>query len=393
MADSNRVLAQRILPAGGRTAAGWQPFASAGSSSPHYLRCAQASFERVPSLDGFRAVCIVMVMSSHFISAELFPGGLGVLVFFVVSGFLITRLLFAELRAAGRISLANFYLRRFFRLYPVIIVYTAVVILSFVASSHPVNWYEPVSALFYFANYLYAWRSMTEHAHVTGMPFVTFWSLSIEEHFYLFFPLLFLLTRGKRLVAAMIATCVGCLAIRIGIAALRPDWLSSHFFYYSDARLDSIAFGVLLACLCETERFGKLIGIVERPWVVAGALAGILLCTAIRDDWFRETLRYTILGACATIVLAAVVFSPRYRLVQLVLNWPAVRWIGVLSYSIYVWHTLLPLLVRWYMPALPRGVTAPALFALSVAIAALSYYGIERPAGALRHRFGSKTSN
>ncbi len=330
-------------------------------------------------------------MGAHFIGAQFFPGAFGVLIFFVVSGFLITRLLFAERRATGRINLGNFYLRRFFRLYPVIIVYTGVVIISFVASSHPVNWYEPASALFYFANYLDIWSPAAEHAHATAMPFGIFWTLSIEEHFYLFFPFLFLAVRGKSLIGPLVAICAVCLAIRIGFTALHPEWLASRFSAYSDARLDLIAFGVLLACLCETDRSRVIIPMLERPWVVAAALAGIVLSAAIRDDWFHEAFRTTILGACVSVILGAIVFSPRYRLVQLVLNWPAIRWIGVLSYSLYVWHAFLALLVRWYLPGLPKTAAAPLLFALSVTVAALSYYGIERPAAALRHRFGSKT--
>src|SRR5579871_6236686 len=122
-----------------------------------HLTTTRASFALVPSLDGLRAISVLLVMSSHFLSPRVFPGGLGVLVFFVVSGFLIARLLLAELNSAGSISLGNFYLRRFFRLYPVILVYAIVVITFSALNSRPLDWYEPLSALFYFANYVYAW--------------------------------------------------------------------------------------------------------------------------------------------------------------------------------------------------------------------------------------------
>lgn len=362
------------------------------SSSGLYLTRPQASFERVPSLDGLRAVSILIVMLSHFVDSQLFPGGFGVLVFFVVSGFLITRLLLAEQRNAGCISLSNFYLRRFFRLYPVVTVYAVVVTLYFIVMGYPFNFYEPTSALFYFANYFYAWKSMAPHAGMAQMPFEIFWSLSVEEHFYLFFPALFLLVQGRALILWMLAVCVLCLALRLSFAQLNPDWLKSHFFYYTDVRLDSIAFGVLLAAICETRYAGRMIGFAEHPCAVMAALVVILLCMLVRNDWFRETFRYSLLGVSITVILAAIVFSPRYAPAQIVLNWPFVRWIGALSYSLYVWHTYLPLPLHRFAPALPRSMIVPAEFVLALSVAGLSYYAIEKPAATLRHRFGSRTA-
>lgn len=368
------------------------PLAPPKSSSNLYLSRLPASFERVPSLDGLRAVSILIVMLSHFVDSHLFPGGFGVLVFFVISGFLITRLMLAEQKNAGRVDLRNFYLRRAFRLYPVVTVYTAVVVLFVVVTARPFDLYEPASALFYFANYLYAWDSMAPHAGLVKMPFTIFWSLSVEEHFYLFFPVLFVFLRGRGLVGWMAAICAVCLALRLFFAALHPEWLQSRFFYSTDVRLDSIAFGVLLAALCETHYAGRVIALLAQPAAVAAAIAVILLCMAIRNDWFRETIRYTLLAMAVTVIVAAIVFSPRYAPVQAVLNLSFVRWIGVLSYSLYVWHLLLPFLLRPVAPSLPYSATVLVDFALSLGIAALSYYVIEKPAGALRHRFGSRTA-
>ncbi|HEY6578734.1 MAG TPA: acyltransferase [Rhizomicrobium sp.] len=367
-------------------------FVPARAAPRLYLQQTRANFERVPSLDGLRAASILIVMLSHYVDSRLFPGGFGVLVFFVVSGFLITRLLFAETRNSGRVSLTNFYLRRFFRLYPVVTIYAATVVLFFVLTSRPFDWIEPGSALFYFANYLYAWSSTSAHAGATTMPFGIFWSLSVEEHFYLFFPLLFVLVRGRALVSWMVAICLACLACRVVLAAMYPEWLTSHIFYFTDVRLDSIAFGVLLAAICETPRSTRTIALLEHPFSVAAAAAAIFLCLAIRDAWFRETLRYTILGASIAVLVAAVVFSPRYAFAQVVLNSAFVRWIGMLSYSLYVWHTFLPLLLRRFAPDLPESLRVAANFALALAVAALSYYAVEKPVASLRRRVGSRTT-
>ena len=122
-----------------------------------------ARYGSVPSLNGLRACSVLVVMLSHFVNANLFPGGFGVLVFFSISGFLITRLLFAELKQSDTTNLKNFYARRILRLYPVILVYSGIVLAAYLVIGLPINLVEPLSALFYFANYLYAHYTVTTH--------------------------------------------------------------------------------------------------------------------------------------------------------------------------------------------------------------------------------------
>src|SRR4051812_17021290 len=106
-----------------------------------------ASRGHVPSLDGLRALSILLVIAAHFWAPEIVPGGLGVYVFFVISGFLITRLLLTEHKSTGRVSVTMFYARRVLRLYPALVVYIAVVILLSIATGRNYNWMEPLSAL------------------------------------------------------------------------------------------------------------------------------------------------------------------------------------------------------------------------------------------------------
>src|SRR4051812_31928291 len=108
------------------------PDAAVAAARPLFLPESRMSAQsgHIPNLDGLRAISIMIVMLSHFVNASLFPGGLGVYVFFVISGFLITRLLFGEKKNSGRISLANFYFRRALRLYPVVLVFTGVVLVT-----------------------------------------------------------------------------------------------------------------------------------------------------------------------------------------------------------------------------------------------------------------------
>ncbi|MBL8539769.1 MAG: acyltransferase [Betaproteobacteria bacterium] len=356
----------------------------------YYLTDAEMSarFGAIPCLDGLRAISILLVLFSHFVSA-IFPGGFGVLVFFVISGFLITRLLFAELKARERVSLRNFYIRRFLRLYPAIGVYTVVIVALFYFRQAPIHWPEPASALFYFANYLYAGFSI-EGKEGGTMPFSIFWSLSVEEHFYILFPAVFVAAHGnpKRLATVLVAVCIGALALRLIGAAVFPERLQTlYFMYETQFRLDSLAVGVLVAVLCEANRGRDLVRRLARPLPIAIAAAVLLLCFAIRDPWFRETLRYTLQSAAVAVILIGILFSGRNTVVNRMLNLPIATWIGRLSYSLYVWH-LVPLP---FLDGLLSGKeeVAVARVVFSIAFAALSYYCLEQPLIGLRHRFGS----
>jgi peptidoglycan/LPS O-acetylase OafA/YrhL len=348
----------------------------------------------VPSLDGLRAVSIALVLGAHLVDDRLFPGGFGVLTFFVISGFLITRLLLAEMKARRTIALGAFYLRRMLRLYPAVAVYTLVVVAVFAfAAPGRIDWREPVSALFYFANYLFAHYS-TSHITVT-MPFTHFWSLSIEEQFYIVFPALLLLVRGRpaAIVGLAAAACLAPLALRLIVAMAHPGLIGTEYFYLrTEFRVDAIAFGVLVAGLCELPGGRRLIQWLIQPARVAAAIAIVILCFAYRAPFFRETLRYTLFGGAIAIGLCAVVFSDRYAPVNRLLGALPVVWVGRLSYSLYVWHLAVSEAVRYELAGEPRLLVAGTALAATFAAASLSYYGLERPFTSLRRRLGSRAA-
>jgi peptidoglycan/LPS O-acetylase OafA/YrhL len=336
----------------------------------------------VPCLDGLRAASIGLVLLSHFVSNKI-PGGLGVYIFFVISGFLITRLLFVELNSTGRIALPLFYARRILRLYPVIILYTVVVIGLAIGTGRPYNIIEPASALGYFANYWYV--HLDSHQIAPELPFAMFWSLSIEEHFYILFPLTFLLLRGhaQRLLQVLVGLALACLSLRLVGAWLNPEALESIQFYAeTQYRLDSIGFGVILAVLCESAQGRRIIQTVAQPAAALAALAVILGCLLIRDSFFRETLRYSLLGISISVVIAAVLFGRHYGWLQRILNTAVLGWGGRLSYSLYVWHGG----VAFFMPKQDGPAWQHATLCLSVSflVATASYYGLEQPFLSLR---------
>lgn len=348
----------------------------------------------VPSLDGLRAVSIALVLLAHLVSDRWFPGGFGVLTFFVISGFLIARLLFAEYKARDTISLGAFYIRRVIRLYPAVLAYTVIVsaVILVVAPSR-FDWPEPVSALFYFANYLFVHYNV-DHVTVT-MPFTHFWSLSIEEQFYIFFPALVLLLRARPASVAVLAlaACAVPLALRFIGAVRHPELLDTEYFYLrTELRIDSIAFGVLVAALCELPRGRAFIRWLIRPAPVAVAVAILFGCFAWRDPFFRETIRYTLLAAAIAVGMSGVVFGARYAPANFILNSAPVVWVGKLSYSLYVWHLAASEVVKYWLAGQPRLAVAVVALIACLVMAALSYYGLEQPLVGLRRRFGSRTA-
>ncbi|MEJ0023486.1 MAG: acyltransferase [Alphaproteobacteria bacterium] len=351
---------------------------------PDAFMPAQGGYIR--SLNGLRTLSIAIVLGNHFVDGRV-PGGLGVYIFFVISGFLIARLLFAEMKATSQISLPRFYLRRALRLYPIVIAYCLALVIFAMAFGIAFRWSDPLSALFYYANYHYT-SGVTE-----TLPLSHFWSLSIEEHFYFILPVLMIMLRCKPslvLVAAGVAF-VACLACRIIVAMRHPEYLSTEIFYFqTQFRLDSLAFGVAIAAGCESQTGRDILKRLGHPALLALALVTIAFCLVYRDPFFRHTLRYTILGGAISLVLCFVLF--RASIATTLLNLPFMVWLGRLSYSLYVWHLAVPPTIGCFFPD-THGPAATALkFALSLMLAIVSYYGLELPIMRLRARIASPAS-
>ncbi len=353
-----------------------------------------ASHGYVPTLDGLRAVSILLVMVGHLVSEKLAPGGFGVQVFFAISGFLIARLMLAEHKANGSVSLPRFYLRRFLRLYPVTLVYSLLVVGVFLAAGLAFSWGELWAVLGYYANYYFIWFSAA-HGGRSDLPFGIFWSLAVEEHFYLLFPPVFLLLKGRpnRLFWAMLAVCAGCLVLRLAAAIADPALLPTRDLYYrTEFRLDAIAWGVLLAAICETDWGRRLLKTLVNPIWFSTALLVITGTFVFRDPFFRDTWRYSLQGLGLFVIFAGLLFSPRYGAIQRILNLAPIVWIGRVSYSLYVWHLCTPALSRWMAPNAGWMAQSAIQFLLSFILAALSFYLMEQPIARWRRRLGGVTA-
>jgi peptidoglycan/LPS O-acetylase OafA/YrhL len=344
--------------------------------------------DNIPGLDGVRAISILIVMLSHSGLENVFPGVFGVTIFFFLSGFLITNLLLDEYSRSGTIHIGNFYVRRFLRLYPPLVAYIASVVVVLALVGKSVDGIGIAGALFYFANYLYAFAS--PHLDDIG---VHLWSLSIEEHFYLFFPPLLLLLLNRRLepVTTMLALCVLALAIRciLGLVTER-DFFLQYSTAATEARFDSILFGCLTAVAIRQTWGPRLIEFATRPATVWSAVLLIAVLQVVPGLYFRQTLRFTLQHIALISLVLAAVYTPVFLIAKRALNHELTRWVAVLSYSLYLWHLPVIRSADYLIGANSRVVAVIAGWIASFAIAILVHFAIERPIVRWRKRFGSR---
>ena len=342
--------------------------------------------ERLPSLDGLRAISIILVLGSHLVFSipnaanhylvlGAFDGALGVRIFFVISGFIITHLFLREEDATGTISISRFYLRRFIRLYPVNLAFVAFLFFLTLSTSLTISNCQYLTALTY-----------TKNLACSGWIDGHLWSLAVEEQFYLAWPLAFFFLRGRGLyyVASFF------IAIAPFSRAFEYLWGSRQFDLLT-SNSDALMIGCLLALLCG-DRMGLVKAIVSWRPTLGRTLAALLmyLPIALSARYLFAPLTVTIgpmlQAACAGYLLVSFVFMQQGP-VFLLLNSRLLRGIGLISYSLYIWQQpfLLspPELFGSYMGWIAHF---PQNLALSFGFATLSYLALERPLVALRSR-------
>lgn len=358
----------------------------------------KASAAYIPAIDGIRAVSILLVLFSHAGLQNIIPGNLGVLIFFVISGFLITRLMIVEVETHGTLSLKAFYLRRIFRLMPAMVVYLAVFSTACVyLFGAEITTTHILSGVFYFANYYQVYVGYPDYS-----PVPILWSLSVEEHYYIVFPFIMLLFRKnpQRMIKWLLAAVVAVLAWRFYVYAKCESDTSWPYcglptdmrFHTTTTIVDCIFYGSLLALVLHYAKEGAF-RILLSPAALLGAGLMLLLTLIIRDPFFRETIRFTLQSLCIAVLIMNVLYSS-FSLPRAILCNPALIYIGKLSYSLYLLHFgVLNIMFGFQQQGLlPQG-HPPALtagyLAASFACAALSYHYIEQPMLALRKRLGS----
>ena len=366
--------------------------ADTGRSAPGHL----------PGLDGLRALAIVAVLVFHLDPSWLPGGFLGVDVFFVVSGFLITTLLVREQVASGRLDLPAFWTRRARRLLPALLVCVpASVLLARLSEGDLLVGVgrQVLGAFTFTSNWLEVAAGSDYFAATTPTLFMNLWSLAVEEQFYLLWPvavlLLLRLTRGYE---ARAAAALGLAVLSAVLMAARVDPESPTRAYYgTDTHVMGLMLGAALAFAWAAPHRAW----TRTPWwaahrrhVAAAALATLLVLLVRAGEASPWTFRGGILlASLATTVLVLVVVERPGRL-QAVLELPAARWVGARSYGIYLWHWPVFLIIGADLPVAPGG---PAYLAtrawcvvMTLVIADLSYRLIETPVR--RHGFGGSAS-
>lgn len=342
----------------------------------------------IPSLNGLRAVSFLLVFCSHA-WGEIFPGGFGVTVFFFLSGYLITTLLREEYAKNGRIQFGHFWIRRALRILPpfYLVLIGATV---WTAIMYPTG---QLSAGATWARALHVTNYWTIYHSQAGEPVGTtvYWSLAVEEHFYLLFPWLFILMQKLRCsprqqAGVLWALCAVVLAWRcILFGLLHPPEIRIAFA--SDTRMDSILYGCALAVWNNPalDRYD----LREPQWkyvFVPGALLLLLISMLIPGGLFRETIRYSLQGVGLTILFIAAIRFRHWAPFR-PLNWRPVAFLGILSYSLYLMHHAVIFAVKRVF--ISGGLTIQALlaFIISLEVAWLMYLAVERPCAKLRRRF------
>lgn len=349
----------------------------------------------ITGLDGIRAIAVIMVLAYHLKLALFKSDFLGVTVFFVLSGYLITGILISEVEEEGTIDLKNFWLRRIRRLVPAVMSMAVVIIFvsavvnriiftkgckDFLASVLGFNnWWQIFNKVSYF-----------EAAGVPS-PFTHCWSLAIETQFYLIYPLILLGIyklvksreegRAKRgLLFAGVTLLLALISVILMIVLFDPQQDASRVYYGTDTRAFSLLFGALLAILWEYQMVPR--GLSASVNMVLGSVSfAVLLVMTIAINgssnfWYRGG---QFVGTILTVLVIYTVSGRKTWLSRFLSN-PVLKWIGDRSYSIYLWHYPIILLISkgikasWWITLIE--------IVLSVVLAELSYRFIETP---IRH--------
>jgi peptidoglycan/LPS O-acetylase OafA/YrhL len=337
---------------------------------------------RIPSLDGLRALSIGMVIAGHLVGTGGFSNGsarlhsilatmasLGVRIFFVISGFLITTLLHRELAERGEISLGQFYFRRTMRIFPACYVYLAALLLAQHLGWLALRRWDLLSAATYTTNYH---RDRSWYAGQT-------WSLGVEEQFYLLWPLAMKVlskTRARHLALAVIFLAP---LVRIATFQLAPS-LRPGIGETFPTVADALAAGCLLALSREEgDRNQRYLNFLSHPAFVLMPLV-VIAVALLPSARLHFLVGETVLNVCVALIIDRVVRFPATMSAR-VLNTRPLVWLGTISYSLYLWQ----------QPFMAPGSASPVQrFPLNIGLALLaailSYRLVEKPMLALRGR-------
>jgi peptidoglycan/LPS O-acetylase OafA/YrhL len=338
-----------------------------------------------PQLDGLRAVAVYLVVAFHAGISAFSGGFIGVDVFFVLSGYLVTQLLMRDFRAAGRVNLRRFYSRRFRRLLPAAFVVLVITAAVYTAVAAPVDVHDAIggfrAAFLYVANWHFIGQSNDYFAaDVNTNPVLHFWSLAVEEQFYLCWPLLFsgayLVTRragARQWKLLRLIVAAGFVASLV--AALHLSTVNLNRAYYgTDTRAYELLAGALLAMTPWVMRIARTRRRATQAFAPIAIAALVLIATStIHLGAIQRGVAATLL---TSVVIVALEVS-RGGIVKRILSTPTATYLGRVSYGTYLWHW--PVIIVATLRFRPNAVSLFALTGLvGTALASLSYEILEQ---------------
>ena len=350
----------------------------------------------IPSLDGLRAVAVMIVFLAHAGLNGIVPGNFGVTIFFFLSGYLITTLLRVEYDKSGRISLGRFYLRRILRILPPF--YLVLAVASILTAVGALEGMLRFDAVLFQAGHLSNYYVIGNGWWDGRAPGTwVYWSLAVEEHFYLVFPVLYLILRRfvasrRRQMMALLGVCAAVLVWRC-ILVFGLQVSEDRTYIASDTRLDSILFGCLLAIWANPMLDATQVS--ERRWKwlwLPLGIVGLLVSFGVRMPQFQETFRYTLQGLSLIPVFVVAIryhdWGP-FRLLNI--GW--IKFLGLLSYTFYLVHPTIIYGVEQWTGWHPLAQAVLSLGS-TLLVAVLVYHLVEKPCARLRKRLaGTEASH
>ena len=345
----------------------------------------------MPGLDGVRALAVLAVMGFHEGASELSGGFLGVDIFFVLSGFLITDLLVTRYDTLGRLDLRDFWTRRARRLLPPLAVMLVVVTAAasviepaqeaslrpalLAAVTYTSNWYQILHHVSYFA----AYSQLTAPA-----PLDHLWSLAIEEQFYLLWPLIlwFLLFRlngrRSRVTVTLLAAAASALVMALQYT---PGGDPSGVYYGTDTHASALLVGAALALACPLASLASLPAAQTKRLDAAGVAGLAVLAWAIGHFSGNDPAVYPVGLILAALAAACLVAAAAGNgVIAVITSLPPLRWVGVRSYGMYLWHWPVIALAAALAGSGPTSAWTWIIeTAVTIALAAASWRFIETP--------------
>ncbi|MEZ5376377.1 MAG: acyltransferase [Acidimicrobiales bacterium] len=334
----------------------------------------------VPALDGVRALAVLIVVAYHGDWFRIQGGFIGVDVFFVLSGFLITRLLVDEHARFGEISLRSFYLRRALRLFPALAGLVAGVALAAALLDAPALEDNLTARSLWAISYVTNWHDVVTHTH--GGPFSHTWSLSVEEQFYIVWPVVVIALLRHRGVAAVRAFAGMGYVVTAGMTALRFWNGANGFDLYFATHSHGLVLLLAGSCLGATPRLLELASQPMGRRLLAVGTAGVALLALLPDRFgpVHAGAGYLPVTVCSLALVSGATIARNTSL----LTWGPLRRIGASSYGIYLWH--LPMFT--IAPIVAPAADPKLRIIIGTAIATvLSHVLIERPAMRFKHRW------